>query len=234
MRLYLLELGHIGHDWAAGGRMPVCAYLIQTADATVLVDTGFPPDAPPGAIQVTPEQELITQLSQIGVNPGDITHVICSHLDPDHAGNHDLFPQAEFVIQRSHYELAMSDTVPRLRMARKHWDQENLNYRQIDGDIELLPGVELIESSGHILGHQSVLVRLPESGPVLLAIDAITMEKALDPDTRPMTNYDLEPELVRSSTRKLVDLAAKEGALIVRGHDGSQWETLKRAPEFYA
>ena len=48
-----------------------------------------------------------------------------------------------------------------------------------------------------------------------------------------MTNYDLDPDGVRASTRKLVDLARRENALIVRGHDGVQWDTLRRAPEYY-
>lgn len=36
--------------------------------------------------------------------------------------------------------------------------------RLVDGDTELLPGLELIETSGHVPGHQSVLVRLPKTG----------------------------------------------------------------------
>jgi N-acyl homoserine lactone hydrolase len=35
--------------------------------------------------------------------------------------------------------------------------------------IDHLPG----PTSGHVPGHQSVLVRLPQTGPVLLAIDAV-------------------------------------------------------------
>ncbi len=50
----------------------------------------------------------------------------------------------------------------------------------------LLPGIELIETGGHVPGHQSVLVRLPETGPVLLAIDAITGPEQLAPDAPDM------------------------------------------------
>jgi glyoxylase-like metal-dependent hydrolase (beta-lactamase superfamily II) len=34
----------------------------------------------------------------------------------------------------------------------------------VEGDSELLPGLELIETSGHVLGHQSVLARLLKKG----------------------------------------------------------------------
>jgi N-acyl homoserine lactone hydrolase len=99
----------------------------------------------------------------------------------------------------------------------------------------LLRGIELIETSGHVPGHQSVLVRLPKTGPVLLAIDA--MAHALGdhtPENRPIGPYDLEESGTRASTRKLVDLAARERvALIVYGHDPDEWKTLKKAPEFY-
>ena len=56
--------------------------------------------------------------------------------------------------------------------------------RLVDGDTELLPGLELIETSGHVLGHQSVLLRLPKMGPVLLVADAIIYSALCDPDTR--------------------------------------------------
>jgi len=231
MRLYLLELGIIRYF----KDRPVPGYLIRTDDGTnVLVDTGAPTDAPPDApIFVGPGHDLLTQLAVLGLRPEDISYVICSHLDPDHAGNHDAFPDAEFVVQRSHYELACSGDVTRLQAARAHWDLPHLKYRLVDGDTELLPGIELVESSGHIRGHQSVLVTLPRTGPVLLAIDAITQEAALDPDNRPMTRFDMDPAEARASTRKLVELARRRNALIVRGHDVVQWPTLKHAPEYY-
>jgi N-acyl homoserine lactone hydrolase len=105
----------------------------------------------------------------------------------------------------------------------------------IDGDTVLVPGVELIEMSGHVPGHQSVLVLLPETGPVILAIDAIAESSMLDPDNRPIHPTDEDEVGVRASTRKLVDLAQREGVgLMVHGHNSQQWSTLKHAPEFYA
>lgn len=219
MRLYFLRLGTVPKLGA-----PVPGYLIRCPDGTnVLVDTGA---APGGQIQVGPEDDPVARLAAIGVAPADVHYVICSHLDPDHAGNHDRFPDAEFVIQEEHLALARSGSVPRLLAASQHWDAPGLRYRTVSGDTELLPGIELIESSGHVGGHQSVLVRLPGRGPVLLAVDAIPMGAALDADTRPIFPFDLEEDRVRASTKKLVALAEAEGALLVRGHDAEQWATL--------
>jgi hypothetical protein len=40
-----------------------------------------------------------------------------------------------------------------------------------------------VATGGHVPGHQSVLVRLPETGPVLLAIDAVPAAAYFDPGT---------------------------------------------------
>jgi hypothetical protein len=39
---------------------------------------------------------------------------------------------------------------------------------------------------------------------------------------------------VRESTRKLVELAGREGVVLtVFGHDAEQWRALKKAPDYY-
>jgi len=41
-------------------------------------------------------------------------------------------------------------------------------------------------------------------------------------------------EQLRASTRKLLELVDRERvALVVFGHDGEQWKTLRKAPEYY-
>ena len=237
MKLYLMQLATMRQT---GG--PVPGYLIRMDDGTnVLIDTGIgrekigayrqSPDEP---MQMDEEDYVVHQLARLGLAAQDIHYLVCTHFDPDHAGNHDVFTAAELVVQRRHYELARSGELERLQIARSHWDAPGLRYRLIDGDTELLPGITLIETSGHITGHQAVLVRLPQTGPVILAIDAIPKSNLLDPDTRPMTPFDLDEKGVRESTRKLVDLARREQAsMIVHGHDAAQWQQLKKLPAFY-
>ncbi|GHP00317.1 hypothetical protein KSF_103640 [Reticulibacter mediterranei] len=130
--------------------------------------------------------------------------------------------------------MAKGGTIARQEALRSQWDAPELRYQLVDGDTTLLPGIELIETSGHSPGHQSVLVRLPQTGPVLLAIDAIPSAGCLDPDTRPLTPFDMDEEEVRASTRKLIALAERERVtLIVHGHDRDQWQQLKCLPEYY-
>ena len=217
----------VGTVRATGAPVPV--YLIETDDGRhVLVDTGYPRAA---AGPVEPAEAVDRQLARLGIAPADIDYVVCSHLDPDHAGNHDLFPNARFVVQDAHYRAALAGHPQRVRVARASWDRPGLRYERVSGDVRLLPGVDLVESSGHVPGHQSVLVHLANRPPVLLAVDAIPTTQALDPQRRPMYPFDLDETQVRAATRKLVDLAAREGAEIVCGHDAEQWATL---PECYS
>ncbi len=212
------------------------SYLIETSDGKhILIDSGLPADAPqpPGAPPTENRKNVIEHLTDLGLHPDDIDILICTHFDVDHAGYHDAFTRAELVVQREHYTLARSGH-PRFAPARAHWDHPALRYRLIDGDTELLPGLTLLETSGHTTGHQSVLVRLPQTGPVLLAIDAIMMQSLFTADRRawPM---DENEEQLRASTRKLLDLVEREQvALVIFGHDGQQWKTLKKAPEYYS
>jgi hypothetical protein len=70
---------------------------------------------------------------------------------------------------------------------------------------------------------------------VLLAIDAISRNfDGFTPETRPTGSYDNDVEGTRRSTRKLVDLAEREGVTFtVYGHDTERWQPLKKLPEYY-
>jgi N-acyl homoserine lactone hydrolase len=209
-------------------------YLVQTSDGkNILIDSGLPADytPPPGTPPSENEKNVLEHLAVLGLHPDNIDLLICTHFDVDHAGYHDAFPMAELIVQREHYELARSGH-PRYAAARAHWDHPALRYRLIDGDTELLPGLTLIETSGHAPGHQSVLLHLTQTGTVLLAIDAVVLQRLFTPDRKawPLENE----EQLRASTSKLLDLVEREHvALVIFGHDGLQWQTLKKAPLFY-
>jgi N-acyl homoserine lactone hydrolase len=237
MRLYLFSLATM-----QPGNVPVPSYLIQTDEgANVLVDTGWPqsfvekPQNPPGlTIVMRPEDMVVARLASVDLSPSDIDYVVCSHFDDDHSGNHDLFTKAEFVVQREHYELAKGGH-PRFAANRSKWDNSLLHYRVVEGDVELLPGIVLLETSGHVPGHQSLLVRLPNTGPVVIAIDAVMHSSMADAQTRPIFITDMDDEeRIRNSTQKISDIAKHENAaFIIFGHDSEQWPRLKHSPDFY-
>lgn len=229
-RLYLMQVATMPQ-----ANVPIVCYLVQTGDGSnVLIDSGLPVNVQPPTGRPMPVmgKNVVEQLAQLGLQPGDIDLLICTHFDTDHAGRLSAFTNAELIVQRQHYELARSG-YPRFAGTRSEWDHPDLRYRLVDGDIELLPGLELIETSGHVPGHQSVLVRLPETGPVLLTIDAVSVQSAFTPD-RQAGPLDEDEETLRASTRKLLDLVQREQvSLVIFGHDGEQWQTLKKVPDAY-
>jgi N-acyl homoserine lactone hydrolase len=236
-RLYLMQLGQADIPLPNGQTLAMSSgcYLVQTGDSrNILIDSGLPADyaPPPGMPSAANGKNVLEHLADLDLRPDDIDILVCTHFDPDHAGYHDAFTQAELVVQRTHYELARSGH-PRYAAARAHWDNPALRYRLIEGDTALLPGIALLETSGHCPGHQSVMVELPQTGKVLLAIDAVAMERSFTPDRRAWPLDDNEEQL-RASTQKLLDLVERERvALVIFGHDGQQWQALKKAPEYY-
>ncbi len=235
-RLYLLQLSTTSLVGATGQTLEMVTgcYLVQTSDGrNILIDSGLPADfAPPGSSSAHNGMNVLEHLAALGLRPDEIDMLICTHFDVDHAGYHDAFTRAELLVQRVHYELARGGH-PRFAPARVHWDHPALRYRLIEGDTEILPGLTLIETSGHTPGHQSVLLRLPQTGPLLLAIDAVVMQHLFTPE-RTAWPLDDNEEQLRASTGKLLALVEREQVqLVVFGHDGLQWKNLRRAPAYY-
>ncbi len=170
-------------------------------------------------------------MARLGVQPDAIDTVISTHYDLDHAGRHAAFTKAHYVVQRVQHGDAASN--PRFAATRPQWDQPMERMRLLDGDTELLPGLELIATSGHVPGHQSVLVRLPNTGAVLLTIDAVAFHEGFIRDLAD-DGSNPDAEAIRASTNKLLDLVEREKVgLVIFGHDQAQWAGLKKLPEYY-
>jgi N-acyl homoserine lactone hydrolase len=226
-RLYLMQVGSMPEY-----QIPIVCYLVQTDDGkNILIDSGLPTIIPEDQREFVHEQTLFEQLTTIGLQPDNIDMVISTHYDFDHSGNHAAFTKAKYLVQRAHHEHAPGNA--RFAATRPQWDQPMERIRLVDGDTELLPGLELIETSGHVPGHQSVLVRLPKTGAVLLTIDAVAFREGF---VRDLADDGSNPdtEAIRASTNKLLDLVEREKVgLVIFGHDREQWEGLKKLPEYY-
>ena len=226
-RLYLLQVGSVPEY-----QIPIVCYLVQTGDGkNILIDSGLPEIIPEGYAGFENGRDVVEQLASIGLTPDDIDTIISTHYDGDHAGRHAAFAKARYVVQRAHHADATSN--PRYAAIRPQWDQPVERIRLVDGDTELLPGLALLETSGHVPGHQSVLVRLPDTGAVLLTIDAVPFGAGFTRD-KPDDGSDPDAAAIRASTHKLLDLAEREQVgLVIFGHDHEQWAGLKKLPEYY-
>jgi N-acyl homoserine lactone hydrolase len=238
-RLYLMQVATMT---VGPFTLPVPCYLIQTRDGkNILIDSGLTQterteevieDSLGRSLITKYGKDVIEQLAMIGVRPADIDLLICTHYDGDHAGNLEAFPNARLIAQRLQHEVALAGH-PRFAPTRSQWDQPTSRYQLVDGDTQLLPGIELIETSGHVPGHQAVLVYLPQTGPVLLAIDAVAVQAHFTAD-RPVGATDADGAGAIASTHKLLDLVErKHVSLVIFGHDSPQWSTLKQLPDFF-
>lgn len=226
-RLYLMQVGRMPEY-----HIPIVCYLVQTEGGrNLLIDTGLPEHLPEEASDFENGRDVTQQLARIGLTPDDVDTVISTHYDIDHAGRHAAFTKARYVVQRAHHLDAASN--PRFAPLQPQWDQPMERIQLVDGDTPLLPGLELIETSGHVPGHQSVLVRLPDTGTVLLTVDAVPFGKDFTRDGQ-SDGSDPDAGAVRASTLKLLDLVEREQVgLVIFGHDAAQWEGLKQLPEYY-
>jgi N-acyl homoserine lactone hydrolase len=226
-RLYLMRVGSMPEY-----QIPIVCYLVQTEDGrNLLIDSGLPEIIPEEASDFQNGTDVIERLGSLGLTPDDIDTVISTHYDVDHAGRHAAFTKAQYVVQRAHHLDAASN--PRYAAIRSEWDQPVERIRLVDGDTELLPGLTLIETGGHVPGHQSVLIRLPRTGAVLLTVDAVPFADGFTRDAQD-DGSNPDAEAIRASTIKLLDWVEREQiGLVIFGHDAAQWETLREAPAFY-
>ena len=243
--LYALQNGFIGFEKSGlfyGERsaekvqIPIACYLVQTSDGNVLFDTGLAPRAVPGLMRTDPmarftdEDLLVHRLDSVGLEPNDVAMVVLSHLHFDHAGGAALFPKSELVVQKdeyayAHYPASFFEGF----YYRKNFDLPGYRWRHLDGDTELAPGVTILRTDGHTPGHQSLLVELPSSGPVILAGDSCYWQEHIDAERVPGVVWN--PTQALHSIKRLKTLARLIRGRIFPSHDPAFWRTVKQAPD---
>ena len=245
--LYALQNGFLGFERTGlfyGERspdrvaIPITCYLVRTSDAIILFDTGLSPRALPGLMRADPlcrfteEDLLVNRLDAIGLEPKDVDLVVLSHLHFDHAGGAALFDTSELVAQQDEYSYAH---YPAAFFAsfyyRKNFDLPGYRWRLLDGDTELGPGVTALRSDGHTPGHQSLLVELPETGPVILAGDSCYWQRSIDEEIPPGVVWD--PTRAMHAIKRLKTLARLTGGRIFPSHDPAFWTRAIKAPDAY-
>jgi N-acyl homoserine lactone hydrolase len=219
-------------------RIPITCYLVKTTDGSILFDTGLAPRAVPGVIrndplaQFTDADLLVHRLDSIGLEPNDVGLVVMSHLHYDHAGGAALFPRSELIVQKDEYAYAhYPASFYQEFYYRKNFDLPEYRWRLLDGDTELVPGVTVLRSDGHTPGHQSLLVELPSTGPVILAGDSCFWREHIDAERVPGVVWN--PTLALHSIKRLKTLARLTGGQIFPSHDPTFWQTVKQAPDAY-
>ncbi|WP_228058164.1 MBL fold metallo-hydrolase [Nostoc sp. LEGE 12447] len=172
--------------------------LIETKQGLVLIDTGFGQrDIKAPLSRLSPffmnlnrikfEQKYtaVAAIEQLGLNPRDVRHIVLTHLDFDHAGGLEDFPEATVHVMLSEIEAARERQgfISSQRYRPGQWDEvKNWKYYSAGGEpwfgfeavrnLEgLPPEILLIPLVGHTRGHAGVAIETSE-GWLLHAGDA--------------------------------------------------------------
>ena len=179
--------------------------------------------------------QLEDALASSGFLPRDVRWVINTHLHFDHAGGNttmdpDLendprrhirptFPHATYVVQRGELEFARH-TNERTRASYLPHNFEPIaaanRWQLVDGDTEILPGIFLRLTPGHVPFHQAVLIRDREETAVFVG-DLFPTASHLPLPW--IMGYDLEPLRTLESKRALLTDAIDGRWRLIFEHD---------------
>ncbi|MFK4522109.1 N-acyl homoserine lactone hydrolase [Bradyrhizobium japonicum] len=194
------------------------------ADAVAAMPNGLVP-ADPKAVTWRRPKTLAAQLEQLGLKPDDVKAMAVSHTHPDHTGNVELFPQAMLYVQKAEYDWPGANNEPRFKPS--HPVELLAGDKDVFGD----GSVTILSTPGHTPGHQSLLVKLPKTGAVVLSGDAVHFKDNWDNRRVPSMNANKDQSA--ASMQKIADTLTKDKAQLWINHDKAQRDSQKMAPEFY-
>ncbi|QAY78513.1 N-acyl homoserine lactonase family protein [Sphingosinicella sp. BN140058] len=170
-------------------------YLIRHGENYLLWDTGLPGElagktAPPsGPFTMSLKARLVDQLARINVKPEQVNFVGISHNHGDHIGQASDFPKATLLIGGEDFAATKtSENAGRFAP----WIKGGAKVQETKGDLDVFGdgSVVILDMPGHTEGHQSLLVRLPRTGPVLLTGDLYHFTENMEKHGVPSFNAD--------------------------------------------
>jgi len=186
---------------------------------------------------MTEDQWCVNAIQKVGYKPADVKYVILSHLHLDHAGGVGHFPNAKYIVQRDELHYAyVPDSFMKGAYIRKDFDKP-IDWWILEGwrddRLDLFGDGKIIIyfTPGHTPGHQSILINLPNSGPMFFAADSCYTAENIDNDVLPGLAWN--PGEVVKTVQRMKILREFYGAQIVTGHDPEAWKGFKQAPEYY-
>jgi N-acyl homoserine lactone hydrolase len=219
----------------------VPCYLIQHEKGLLLWDFGLPLEiAGAGRVDLQPgssmqyDRSLLQQMKKLQLKPDDINFIAPSHMHFDHVGAIGAFPKATLLIARKEYTAAFSDAEANVYYDSSLYAAAADNPRVLlDNDYDVFGDgtVMIIPAPGHTPGHQVLLVRLANSGTIVLSGDLYHFEASVKQHAVPEFNTD--PAQTRSSMAKVEALLKSESATLWIEHNMAFAKSLKLSPASY-
>lgn len=215
-------------------RLNLVCPLIMRGDMAVMVDTGIGNRLGSVERKIFDHGEgwLTDGLRALGMEPGDVTHVVLSHLHFDHCGGvvrrrqsgvlEPAFPRARVMVQGGELEVARDSGNERLRAAYRHIEEclAPLGHalEPLDGDIELAPGLDIRVTGGHTADHQIVTVAADGGAQCFVHLADIVPTRS---HMRGPWNqaYDLDALRTMEAKARYLALAVEHGWWVSFAHD---------------
>jgi glyoxylase-like metal-dependent hydrolase (beta-lactamase superfamily II) len=198
---------------------PYTCLLVKTGKHKVLIDTGADGLAPTTG-------NLMKNLEAVGISAQEITDVVLTHGHPDHiggtldAGGQPAFPNARYVMSRTEWDFWNDPSVLHDSAMDEHMKQMLVGCAQknlpplkdrielLDGEKEIVPGIQAIPAPGHTPGHIALLIS-SSGGQLLHMSDAVLNPLHMEnPGWRNV--FDLNPADAVSTRQRLLDRAAAD------------------------
>lgn len=250
-RLYVLDCGGLSNDRpevfnlkreeVSNTVMSDMCFLIVHPKGMMMWDTGIADrytGLPIGAVQSSRNvsyvkvRSVAAQLQDIGYQPEDINFLAISHGHGDHSGNANAFARsATWLVAPKEREYMFGPGA--YTKGKADWDQlEHAKTILIPDDYDVFGdgSVVIKRAPGHTPGHSVAVVKLANTGPVILAGDLYHYNEEITLDR--MSDTERKSETPQSRAM-VVALAKKMSAQIWIAHDLALSLRLRYAPAFY-
>jgi glyoxylase-like metal-dependent hydrolase (beta-lactamase superfamily II) len=177
-------------------------------------------------------QTLSGQLADIGVTPASINYLVLSHYHWDHVGNAGDFSASTWLVYRGDREQMFSATARGYAWFSQYAALEHAKTTLLSGDHDVFGdgSVVVIATPGHTEGHCSLLVRLKNTGPIVLSGDLY--HYAEERDLKRMPDEERTTGTVESR-QKIEELVRRNGAQLWIGHSMEFFRMVRKSPAWY-
>jgi N-acyl homoserine lactone hydrolase len=250
LRVYLFDCGLIkGEDPTEYGLnkddvknpdMVVPCYLIVHPKGTLMWDVGVIPDSAfkgdkpatrfdEGDTASSPKP-LLPQLAALGYSPANITYVALSHYHFDHTANANAFAGCTWLVHAAERDAMFSASPEHQATYSQLRKSKTVILPNTDYDV-FGDGTVIIKSApGHTPGHQVLALKLPRTGPVLIAGDLWHYSAERTAQRAPGGEANKEQTL---ASRAAMEAYLKQsGAQLWIEHDPETFHRLKKAPDY--
>ena len=148
--------------------LPIYVFYLEGGPEKILVDTGLEQFMVPEGVEAQcgfKVQEFEDALDGFGLKPEDIDIIIHTHLHNDHCENDYKCTNAKVYVQKREYEFFQNPHPVDHRYFPDLLDE--VEVVQVDGDTEIVEGIQVLLTPGHTVGGQSIVVNTRQGKAVI-------------------------------------------------------------------